>query len=102
MPFSGVGRWKKKLQKCLQSVKKTGKDLCSQGSKYFKKNLKMTNIRKYEPFYRGGGYLSDTGSVFELKSDQENNVRIVCCQDRKRPTSKTLLPYIMHTLIFMC
>ena len=46
--------------------------------------------------------VSATGSVIELKSDQENNVRIVCCQDRKRPTSKTLLPYIMHTLIFMC
>ena len=38
----------------------------------------------------------------QLKSDQENNVRIDCCQDRKSPTSKTLLPYIMHTLIFMC
>ena len=46
--------------------------------------------------------VSDTGSGIELKSDQENNVRIVCCQDRKSPTSKTLLPYIMHTLIFMC
>ena len=56
------------------------------------------------PLGHGGSpqYLSDTGSGIELKSDQENNVRIVCCQDRKRPTSKTLLPYIMHTLIFMC